>query len=282
MGVARVALRAVRRVLGGGLADRRSGRVARPPPASSPSRWSWASPRSCWSTSAAGRPAGGARHRCDERLLRDRGRAGHPRRGLGRDPAALARGGAGRQRQLRRRPDLDDDRADRGQRLPGDHAGQPRRQHGDAGLGHVHRLAARAALEAAQPRRARRGRAGAARHPGPRDRARPHRPRDARRARAPDLPDLHAGRRAGVPRGPRRRRAPRGARRRSRRQANDALTELRGVLGVLREDDPRPATVGAPAADVRRHRRAWSTRRGRSASTSTEPTSSTATRRCRR
>ena len=94
-------------------------------------------------------------------------------------------------------------------------------------------------------------------------RARPDRPRDARRARPPDLPDLDARRRAR----PTARTSPptqmRGERRRdpaSRRTRRS--TDLRGVLGVLRDDDRRAA--GPPAADVRRPRRRWSPRRATS------------------
>ena len=74
-------------------------------------------------------------------------------------------------------------------------------------VGHVHRLAPRADLDAATARRARRGRAGAPDGPGARQRTLPDRPRDARRARAPDLPDLSSGGRARLPQRPRRRRA---------------------------------------------------------------------------
>ena len=75
------------------------------------------------------------------------------------------------------------------------------------------------------------------------------RPRDARRARPPDLPDLDARRRAGVPRGPDadEMRDSAGV---IQEKAHEALTDLRGVLGVLRGADGEPALV--PAADVRR------------------------------
>ena len=64
------------------------------------------------------------------------------------------------------------------------------------GLGPLHRLAARAGVDAAAARRARRGRAGAQGLPGSGHRAGPDRPRDARRAGPPDLADLAARRSA--------------------------------------------------------------------------------------
>ena len=70
-----------------------------------------------------------------------------------------------------------------------------------AGVGHVPRLPARAAVDPARPGRAGRGRAGAARRAGTAQRARPDRPRDARRAGPPDQPDHHA-RRARSPTAP--------------------------------------------------------------------------------
>ena len=96
--------------------------------------------------------------------------------------------------------------------------------------------------------------------PGAQQRARPDRPRDARRARPPDLADLHARRRAGLPRGPRRPTEIRASAGVIRDQAHEALTDLRDVLGVLRDDDRRAAQRAA--ADVRRPRRAWSPRPG--------------------
>ena len=122
---------------------------------------------------------------------------------------------------------------------------------GDPRLGHVHRLAPRAALDAAAARRARRGRAGAAGRAGTRHRAGPDRPRDARRARPPDLPDLHARRRAGLPRATSTPTSCATAPRVIQDQANEALTDLRGVLGVLR-DAETGELADAPAADVRR------------------------------
>ena len=82
--------------------------------------------------------------------------------------------------------------------------GQPPRRRGDhrrdPRLGRLHRLAPRAALDPEEPRRARRGRAGAADDPGAGQRAGPDRPRDARRARPPHLAGVDARQRAGLPR----------------------------------------------------------------------------------
>ena len=96
----------------------------------------------------------------------------------------------------------------------------------------------------------RRGRAGAAGRAGSGQRAGPDRPRDARRAGAPDLPGLDARRGAGVPRGPHPRARCATSAAVIRDKAHEALTDLRGVLGVLRDGRRRAGT--RPAADVRR------------------------------
>ena len=130
-------------------------------------------------------------------------------------------------------------------------------------------------------RRAGRARAGAARRPGPRHRAGAHRPRDARRARPPHHPGVHAGRRARVPRRPRRRPAARGPRRRSRARPTTRSTSCATCSGVLREDDPGPATA-RPQPTYDDIAALVDEAQDASGSTSTSPTTSTRARRCRR
>ena len=153
--------------------------------------------------------------------------------------------------QLRRRADLDHDRALRRQRRGGHDRGEPRRQRRDDGLGPLHRLAARAAVDPADPCRTGRDRAGPAAGAGPLDRAGPDRPGDARRAGPPDHAGVDAGGCARVPRRPRQPAAARGTRpdpgpgqRRPPRAARRPRRAARG----------RPGTGHRPtAADVRRH-----------------------------
>ena len=130
---------------------------------------------------------------------------------------------------------------------------------GAAGLGRLHRLAARADLDVAAPRRAGRGGAGAPRVPGSRQRAGPDRPRDARRAGPPHLPGLDA-RRAPWPSAPtstRTRCAPAPTIIQDTAHAG-AGRPARRARRAARPRDRRAAR--AAAADVRRPRRRWSRR----------------------
>ena len=124
------------------------------------------------------------------------------------------------------------------------------RVHGrDAGVGHVPRLAAGAALDAARPRRAGGGRAGPARGAGPVHRAGPDRPRDARRAGAPDQPDHPARGGAGLPQRPDGRRDARDGRADPDQVARGAGRPAPGARGAARQRPDRRARPAA--ADVR-------------------------------
>ncbi len=118
------------------------------------------------------------------------------------------------------------------------------------GLGHVHRVPPRAAVDAAGAGRAGGGRAGAARGQGPLRRARPDRPGDARRARAPHLAGLDARRRPRVPGGPLR---PGHARQRPHHPGAGQPGPARAAGRARRAPRPgdRPA-ARQPPADVRR------------------------------
>ena len=120
---------------------------------------------------------------------------------------------------------------------------------------HVHRCPPRAARQPAGPRRAGRARAGAQGGHRAGRRAHPDRARDARRARPPDVARGDARRRARLPRRPD---AGGDPRRRGVIQSNShrALSDLREILGVLRDQERGDRCHGPPSAA---HSRATST-----------------------